>query len=269
MTQFLNYRNWVFPEALYLPVCDKAEYYNKIEVGALHARRSSVFICGLIRNAEQYIYRLFSRIEKIRDLFDESTVFLYENDSDDATPFLLSRFNCGYKSEKLKKKRHDNDTSYERTVDMAHYRNQYLTEYRNGKCYDYVIVLDTDLNGGYSYEGILHSLALNCEVVTSNGLLYQHTDQGLVRNFYDTWAYRRLDHPEAHNSGEINKLWYNRGEPPIRVLSGFGGMAIYRGDILRGSEVYLAGDCDHPTLHKQLGAEVWLNPSQITLYNEW
>ena len=50
------------------------------------------------------------------------------------------------------------------------------------------------------------------------------------RVFYDSYAFRRVNHPKPHPSAEINRLVYNRGEPFVKVSSCFGGLAIYRRD---------------------------------------
>ena len=266
---YISYNKWAFPESFYPPVKNTEEYIDRIVCGADIASNSTVLITGLARNIEENVASLLHRIRNIGTMFSKYDVFIFENDSSDDTKYLLQQNLYNIKNYYLSlndfnKKRHDNDTNFDRTVDMAFYRNHYLDFLRNNSTeYDYVIVLDTDILGGYSYEGILHSLSYNFDITTSNGLIYQN-EQKL---YYDTWAYRRLDHPEPHISGEINMLNYSRGEEPIKVLSAFGGTAIYKSEVLLGDEKYLSGDCDHVTLHKQLNRDVWINPSQIVLYN--
>jgi|688.fasta_scaffold733551_1 hypothetical protein len=267
---YRNYRNIAFPESFYPPIGQTWEYSARIEAGADIASQTTVTIVALVRNAGNYFTKFISRVKAIGELFQNYQVFLYENDSHDFTPALITQNqleikNYSYLCEKLNKPRHPNDTSQERTVDMAYYRNQYLRYIREkAERTTYVLILDSDLHGGYSYEGILHSLSLDYDIVTSNGLLYLDGK----RHFYDTWAYRRLGHPEPHISAEINELFLHRNEEPVKILSGFGGMAIYKRHCFDNSFQYQAGDCDHPTLHKQLPYEVWLNPSQITLYSQ-
>ena len=275
MKRFLNSRFYApFPESFYPPVCNIQDYVEKIRYGAHIANGSQVLICALARNIKSNWVNFINRVQTIGEMFESYSVFLYENDSSDDTDVLVQRMEewPKYKfiSEKLNNKQHTNDTSYARTVDMAYYRNKYL-EYvkKNYKKFDYIIILDSDLVGGYSYEGILNSLAYELDVMVSNSIIYDEYEGQKRRLFYDSWAYRRIGHPEPHDTHEINLLWYNRGEEPIKVLSAFGGMAIYKAKLFANKDLeYKAGDCDHPTLHAQLGCDIYLNPSQITLYSE-
>jgi len=158
---------------------------------------------------------------------------------------------------------------------MAFYRNQYLSFVkqwlRNHVC-DYVCVIDCDLYGGWSYEGVLNTLGHpSWDVVTANGLYYRQTDGKSERLYMDAWAYREVGHEQAHEQPPINRLRFERGEPLHHIWSGFGGMAWYKADIITDDIEYKAGDCDHPTLHKQLRDKccdrIYVNPSLITIYN--
>lgn len=231
-------------------------------MGGLFAQTLNVNICALARNLGNNTIGFLHRVSEIAKLFNHANVIVYENDSSDNTREILEKSGVYLISENLGLRKHNNDTSYQRTVDMAYYRNKYLTKVQaDFMDTHYTIVLDSDLYG-YSYEGILHSLSFNYDAITANGILYKDNE----RLFYDTWAYRRIGHPEPHNSGEINCLRYERSEPPIKVLSNFGGMAIYRTGLLEGLE-YQAGDCDHVTLHKLFPSDIYLNPSLICLYS--
>ena len=265
-----------FPEAFF-PISSELsrEYCLRLEVGELNARKSSVAICGLIRNLESNFLYFQKRVEKIGSFFNSYRTFFYENDSSDSTKELLTGWsennsNIGFKSETLSAIRHEQDYSEKRRIDMAFYRNQYLQAIKNLKV-DYVIVIDTDITGGYSYEGILHSLSYDLDVIASNSILLRYRDEIYERLYYDSWAFRQLGHPKKHNDNEINTLNLRKGESPFEVLSAFGGLAIYRGDILTsGKYKYTKKDCDHVTLHsaiKKRGYKIWVNPSLITLYS--
>lgn len=258
----LMYSYTIFPESFYPPVVNIKEYNARLNSGFLIASNSSVNICALARNLGNHTVRFLHIVSKIRSLFKYSNVIIYENDSVDNTRDILKCADIDLLSENLGLKKHDSDTSHERTVDMAYYRNRYLERVQQKYLdIDYTIVLDSDLYG-YSYEGIIHSLSYQFDAITANGILYKDNQ----RLFYDTWAYRRLGHPGQHISGDINQLRYERGEPPIKVLSNFGGMAIYKTACLAGLS-YKAGDCDHVTLHKTFPSSIYLNPSLICLYS--
>lgn len=269
-----------FPEAFF-PITpeNNRDYCLRVEVGELNAKKSSVLICGLARNIETNFLYLTKRIEKIGSFFDNYSVFLYENDSSDNTKNLLKKWakenkNVNIESETLKKIRHEQDHSLQRRIDMADYRNKYI-EFLNGKNFDYVIVLDTDVIGGYSYEGILHSLSFGFDVTASNSVLcrYRPSNEGMVfeKLYYDSWAFRHFNHEEKHDDQEINLMNLQKGLMPFEVFSAFGGLCIYKDKILQeGKYFYNETDCDHVTLHKQMrqdGYKIFVNPSQIVLYS--
>lgn len=266
-----------FPEA-YFPIAPEhnKDYVTRVEVGEFNAKKSSVIICGLVRNAEPIFPYLRARLEKIGSFFSSYEIILYENDSTDSTAGLLDEWKKNntqitIMSEKLNKIRHQQDYSLQRRKDMALYRNKYLKYLQHCEKYDYIIVVDTDIEGGYSYEGILHSLSYDLDVIASNSVLFRMRDGKPERLYYDSWAFRAMNHPKKHKDQEINKMLLNRGESPFEVFSAFGGLAIYKSKVLTfGKYRYTNEDCDHVTLHKKLrksGYKIYVNPSLITLYS--
>jgi len=274
-----------FPESLFYPVENQEDYILRVFEGAKIAKKKKVCICGLVRQAEKYLSYFLTRVESIRSMFETSVVVLYENDSSDNTRSLLKEFQdkkINYKLifEDLNNKRHSQDKSLSRRADMAYYRNKYFYEF---KClydlydFDYLIVLDSDICGGYSYEGILNSLSWmksdNYRAIGSNSLLYREREGIKERLYYDAWAYRELGADDRHSTTEINqKIQIHRGQKPYEVNSAFGGLAVYDARFLISNKEisYDKTDCDHVTLHKQLknrGAKIGINPSQIVLYS--
>ena len=248
-----------FPEDLYPSY--SSEYFDRVISGYEIMKKSSVFVCGIMRNIECNVKRLCARIRKIESLFNEFDYYFYENDSTDDTVRLFSQhFNL--ESETLMTGKYY-DKSSERRELMANARNKYLSKAQHSKA-DYTIVIDTDVLGGYSYDGIANSISYQRDVMTSNGLYYSPH-----RVYYDSWAYRKFNN-ESDLGDLPNLLVFNRGEQPVEVFSGFGGMAIYN-QCIHNAGHYTSDDCDHVTLHKQLrnaGYKIWLNPSQLVLYNE-
>ena len=144
--------------------------------------------------------------------------------------------------------------------------------------FDYIIVVDTDLEGGWSYDGIAHTFGQNgWDFVGSNGLVYvrrtvQHCISPIyIQRYYDAWAFRHLNHPVAHPNSLINMLNVFRGEPMMPVLSAFGGVGIYTSTAFLSS-YYSGEDCEHVSFHQRMAMRgyprIFMNPSQITLYNE-
>jgi hypothetical protein len=90
------------------------------------------------------------------------------------------------------------------------------------------------------------------------------------RLYYDTFAWRYHNDPTVYTE-KVNLMKYNRGDDLVQVDSCFGGLAIYKRDVITDDLQYQAHDCDHPTLHAQIRANghdnIFMNPNQITLYS--
>lgn len=272
-----------FPEALFRTAKeDYAVYESRVNRGFGIASSSNVVICGLARDIRQHIPYLYNRIEHLGRFFNDYSVVIVENDSIDGTRTELNQIQQeNYRwmiiGERQGKIRHEQDKSLRRRIDMAFYRNQYL-EYINKnfghplfpKQPDYLIVIDTDLYGGYSYEGILNSLGYEqpWDFMGSNGILFRTRDNHFERLFYDTWAFRKYG--SWNDVGKEGNLFlWERGDEPERVFSCFGGLGIYKWESVKNLR-YNATDCDCVTLHKTMihyGYNLFINPSQITLYN--
>ena len=279
MTTSLGWYIANFPEALY-PVRDGARQYGETVIeGRARANGSSAVFCSLARDVAGNLPYFMARVEKLADSFDDFHIVIFENDSQDDTLSLLKQWSNHRSQVHIISEGLDHprlsDMSSERTKNMAYYRNKYLTYIRENGIIDevdYVFVADSDLLGGWSYEGIFHSLGWPevWSVMASNGILYREIGGKLQRIFYDWWALRRLGSEKPGKAVDVNLSIYNRGEPPFQVNSAFGGLAIYKAASLRNDLQYLDSDCDHPTLHHQMrkrGHKIYLNPNQITLYS--
>lgn len=270
-----------FPESMYPPTNSPGQYAGRVIHGAKVLKESKVLICGTARNCDHVLPYTVSRIEHLREMCGYSEVFVFENDSTDNTKQSLQKWAREKSGVHIRSEKWGipslQDLSYERTAYMAKARNKYLDfVMKTFDLWDYVIIMDFDLEGGFSYEGVCNSIGYegDWDVMGSNGLLYRRRegDGEMERLFYDAWAFRKLGHPEPHDFTDINLLLYSRGQEPIEVDSVFGGLAIYKGECFEYDFYrYKSGDCDHPTLHRQLkneGRKVFLNPSQITLYSK-
>jgi hypothetical protein len=160
---------------------------------------------------------------------------------------------------------------------MASFRNRYMAALQSiSFAADYVIIVDADLLGGWSNEGLANTLGYDAwDAVGSNGLYVWRGNfpdgsprAGIVH--FDAWAFRSHDSADPAPAGTVNKLVFRRGDPFIPVMSAFGGLAVYRRDALLSSR-YGGGDCEHVTLHREMRSRgydrVFVNPSQIALYS--
>lgn len=282
----LNSVQWYisqFPESLYPCPSSYLPFYsaNVIE-GKEIASTSNVLICGIARNISTVLPYTIARIERLGSYFKKYHVYIFENDSSDDTPQILHRWhldnpsNITIESLKLNFPTFTDPRGIVRRKFMSMARNKYLAFALGYVTYNlthFVIIFDLDLLGGWSYHGIFNSLGQShrWDIVGSNSMIYQEDGGSPRRLFYDSWAFRPLDHPEALSDSEVNLYTFRRGEPLVQVNSCFGGLAIYKTHFLSENINYDETDCDHPTLHNALierGYKIFLNPSQITLYNK-
>jgi hypothetical protein len=70
-------------------------YENACARGRLRMQQLRVAICGLARDVADVLLANLARIERIGSLFADYRAVLYENDSTDATPTLLGRWQAG------------------------------------------------------------------------------------------------------------------------------------------------------------------------------
>jgi hypothetical protein len=273
-----DFPEWSFP-------CDpsvRLTYEKRVAAGRERMRTSSVVFCGLARDVAGVLPQVTARIEHAGGMFGDYRVVIYENDSCDGTVARLREWEesnprVSVLSETLGAARWGRVCDLERMRYLAARRNRYLehaTE-RYG-AFDYLIVLDTDLPSGFSYEGLAHTFGgEEWHVVGSNLLSLSALSEGPAPprpEFFDAWAFRRPGDVEPRPFAEINALFFQRGEPLVPVWSAFGGLAVYSMAAIRSGARYGGDDCEHVVLHRRLRERgfdrQFLNPSQIVLYVE-
>lgn len=268
-----------FPESFYLPSKEFLNsYLIRCEAGYNLAAKTSVIITGLARNIA-HNKNLLSRLDKTASLFKEVFFVFFENDSNDGTLEILKNFTPKRKDDDVhvvtdtfNHQKWQSDRSLSRLDAMAYYRNRCLQHIRNfiqHEEYPFTIIIDTDLKGGWSYEGIANSFGyfydLNFDCMASNSYIYDIYEDKPRRLYYDSFAFRFSTEVKPDFEA-INRMQLNRGELPFQVCSAFGGLGIYKTKSIIDKE-YKGGDCEHLHLHKQLD-KVYVNPSQIVLLNE-
>lgn len=255
-------------------------YEQRVAAGRERMRASTVVFCGLARDVADALPSVSARIERAGAMFRDYRVVVYESDSRDDTAEQLRAWEqrnprVAVLTETLGAPRWEQDQSPERLRHLAACRNRYL-EYvtaRHGT-FDHVIVLDTDLPRGFSYEGLAHTFGGDgWHVVGSNSVAV--FPEGLPPPspmYFDAWAFRREGETTPRPAEETNRLFFRRGEPLVPVWSVFGGLAVYAMAALQSGARYGGDDCEHVVLHRELRARgfdrQYLNPSQIVLYAE-
>jgi len=302
MVEINEYLYSRFPEALF-EAEDNEPYINSLARGLAVASKLNIVITGLCKNILPVLDHTIARLYQTSKLFNDYRFIVYENDSEDGTSERLKEY--ASKDDQFillqESTGHKGFDSTSKTLDRALYLSMLRNKCKNLivdlKDYkiDYVIVIDLDLEGGWSYDGIINSFAYDLDgwsAMTANGIRYEdrvtrtgdQESRACCRLFHDTWAYRdygceELAEDRSHlgaRSRGVSGYCFERGDPPVEVFSNFNGLGIYRfEDIIRceyGAEQHEDGtvDCDHPYLHKQIrnnGGSIYLNPSMITLYS--
>lgn len=268
----------VFPEHAFPPRGDQAEdYFAACRRGYAVMAESRVVITGLARNVATILPVTIQRIENLARCFADFRVVVYENDSTDATKLLLARWAAGNKRvESISEVRDDPVNPTTRCLDragrMAFYRGR-CRERVLERCagFDAVIIVDFDVQGGFSIDGIASSFGWpGWDFVGSNGLICRR--DGLRMNAlrqYDTWALRFDQALTPLSTATAGGIVYDRGGPLVPVTSCFGGLGIYAMDAYRAGS-YAGGDLEHANFHRSLIASgherLFLNPSQLVIY---
>lgn len=273
-----DFTGGVFPEHAFPPLPESAnDYYAACRRGYAIMAGSRVAIAGLARNVGKVLPLTIRRIENLARCFADYRVVVFENDSRDDTKLLLSRWARGNRrvfvaSEDLADPVNPTTRCLDRAARMARYRGRCQeTVLDHCRHYDATVLIDFDVQGGFSIDGIAHSFGYpGWDFVGSNGLICRRA--GLQMNAlrqYDTWALRFDAALTPLSTAAAGGMVYDRGAPLVPVTSCFGGLGIYC------MEAYAAGtygtdDLEHATFHRTMIAQgfsrLFLNPSQLVIY---
>lgn len=267
-----------FPEDAFPPVPEHArEHHRTGQRGRLAMAQARVAITGLARNLGAVLPTTIARVERLGSLFADHRVIIYENDSTDDTKLILRSWAA--RNRRVRVTTEDcsdpvNPTTrcLHRIERMARYRTRCQDAVR-ATCpdYDFTIVVDLDVAGGWSEEGVANTFGHDgWDFVGANGLIYRR--EGLDFNAlrqYDMWALRFDEALTPLPTRDAHRYRFRPGEPLVPVTSCFGGMGIY------SMRAYLAGryaaaDLEHAEFHRELRRRgfrrFFLNPSQVLVY---
>lgn len=267
-----------FPEDLWPPSSGLESAYRKCVregLAAMASRRA--IICGLARNIESRLPWTAARLTRLGAMFADYRIVIYENDSTDNTAAALAEWAASddrvhIVSERLGAPINLQIRCPQRGTRMAGYRNKYHDIVTSAfSDFHSVVVADTDLALGWSYEGIAHSFGCDAwDFMGSNSIIFQrHRYRLNVPIHFDAWAFREHGSYAPMPTRVVNLFRWPRGAMPVPVYSCFGGLGVYRMEaFLAGT--YAGGDCEHVPFHRTMReagfSRQYLNPSQITLY---
>ena len=275
MTDFLGTE---FPEDAFPPAPELAAAYRQAcRRGYAAMAGMRVAITGLARNIGDVLPLTIARIERLASRFANYRVILYENDSTDATkPLLLRWANANPRvivtMENCADPTNPTTRCLARAERMARYRERcQALVLEHCEDFDATIVLDLDVAGGWSDDGVANSFGQrDWDFIGTNGLIYrrERLNFNALRQ-YDMWALRLDERLTPIPTSQARRHVYHRGEQLVPVTSCFGGMGIYRMEAFRQGR-YGAADCEHAVFHRHLIAagcsRLFLNPSQILVY---
>lgn len=283
-----------FPDE-YFPVSDdlKEDFNSKNTQGKKLCKDLNVLFCAACKDVAHVIEKSISFCHSAGKNFKNYDIYLYENNSSDKTPDVIRSLN----DEKIVlESEFINNASYKRSdvTDLrrcqliSNARNKYVDFINNNPNFDYIFVFDTDIEGGWSIDGIFNSIfylenynhvgamtsycvlasALGGDLEDSNPKNWLMFDSFAFRNYNSTdWSF-------PNNLHTFNYLKVERGTKPIPVNSNFNGLAIYKPECFKNN-LYsvnnhgpdLHTDSEHVAFHRgvwEKGLGVLLNPSMIT-----
>ncbi len=267
-----------FDEARFAPASHvAANYHRHVQNGYDRMQSAGIVIAGLARNIAHILPATILRVESLGKTFRDYQVVIYENDSSDHTAELLSAWastnnRVHILSETLDAPVNRPVRCSSRARWMAYYRSfvhQFIVDRLPPA--DVVCLLDTDLIGGWSPDGIANTFGYdNWDFVGSNGMIYKRL--GLRSNHlahYDAWAYRTDEAMTPLSTCQVNAIHFERGEEMLPIASCFGGLGLYRYEAFADGK-YEGEDIEHVGFHRSLiragHSRLFLNPSQIVVY---
>ncbi len=252
-------------------------FMQKVTVGYDRMAGSTIVLAGLARNVAAVLPATMLRMELLGRTFADYRIVIFENDSIDQTVPLLvewaaSNSRVEIVSESLGAPPSRPIRCSDRADRMAYYRRQCQTTIREKYSdAEYVGLIDTDVEGGWSPDGVASTFSQDgWDFVGSNGLIYKR--RGFQANaiaHYDAWAYRDDTNFTPLSTKYVNRLRHNRGEPMVPLPSCFGGLGFYRMKAYLAG-VYEGGDIEHVSFHRSMREQgydrTFLNPDQIVVY---
>lgn len=272
-----------------------ATYQQQVAQGYAHMKNKQIFITCLGRNIAENLEAFSKRLEATGNLFKNYTVIIFENDSKDGSRERLKEWTARNPHIKLLELTDNKDcilnlpemysygsTSPTRIQKMSGFRNLLLAEVKKHyNHYDYMMVIDMDIKGPWSHDGIAHTMAQpDWDAMAAYGIINMFGTAGQLMVMYDVLAYVPYQQEFNTDPGILGVgsdffrfnfkelLTIKRGDNPVRVRSAFGGMAFYKIPSIMDAQ-YVPTRCEHIGLHDSMAAhghdKIYMNPNLIIL----
>lgn len=282
------------------------QYKKDTKLGKNFIKTQKLVIAGLIRNCGYNIAYLRKMYETLKIYFASVIMIFVENDSNDDTRKRLLDWAAKDKDiiilcEDTLEINHrtchikwadytimdDYSVDSSRIGRLSKLRNIYLNYVKNKlNIYDFLMVLDYDLNGHLFLDGIFHTFSkfsqnISINMISCNGLVSRI---GKPLFYYDSFAYVDKDANYIFKSKEekikhdvyVNKIINKRYSTSIDldpVFSAFGGCCFYRISKILHPKIKYDYErngfaCEHSFLNKNI-SNCFVNPKLIFIINNY
>jgi len=286
--------NLSFKKSIHFIKNDLKKYKHEVDEGIKKAKNSRIVIAGLLQNGAYQIPELRERCKKICEPFKDYRIVILENNSIDSSredllywakydervkilcqdPFVANSEECnldGFNGDK------DTSPMPHRIRKMATLRNIYMDHINHYyKDFDYLCVMDMDLEGEFFMDGFFHGMGLinpKIDGVACNGMM--KTEESFY--YYDSFAYIEEHDPPyltdiSQKSEHDNYVHiymtqlYSSQMIPDRVQSAFGGCVVYNLKSMLEKRYDFSQNnfmCEHTFFHQ--GKTIYVDPRMIFL----
>lgn len=241
-----------FPEKKFpIPVEYQSNFKDKVIIGKELAASSRIVFTGCVQNCEDNLIIQLKRLKWLAESFEDYIIVLFENGSTDKTKNILEKAqiedphiilldcppdeNCHGSSSTLK--------GVEKIKYMSKLRNIYLEYVRtNYADWEWLMVMDFNINGPISRLGMLHSLSFlstdkNAGII-ANCVQHLPFTFGQLTILNDRSSFKFNEQEKILSSSEFYKNRFNnqeivsdrvkRGGKTHEVSSSFTGIGLYR-----------------------------------------
>lgn len=214
-----------------------------------------LLICGICKNVEFAIPNSINNIETLGSRFSDYAVIIYENNSRDKTPALLSKWARTNPRVKFISEVIPKIQLKTREENIANARNKVLSAARDYQDFKYLVMVDLDFKTPWPIDEIVKTIELpfDWDCISANGII--NRDNYI---YWDRYAFRDASCPFGPELlGE--DWWAEQNSFPlvcplrenfIPVYSAFGGLAIYKTETIT-KFVYSGRVTDDLTDHYQ------------------
>jgi hypothetical protein len=262
-------------------------------------RRRKIVFVGLARNIEGRVKQNVNNCVLLGSFFQDYKVVIFENDSHDRTrEYLVSMSEKNNNIQLIDCKTHpgchfDENELYQyglmnsdRIDRMTFYRNIYLSiVYDSFSDYDYMCVIDFDIDGLVTIKSLTHALKCPFEwsCICANGRSGIPGTFGMLDTMYDAMALCLTEYDlnlAKKGCRSFSHLFYkylrliwlssfDQGRLGfVSVISAFNGFAIYKIADIQNLFYKKGYSCEHISLHEQMidkGLKIWID-LELSLY---